>query len=67
MIQLNKVFDIYKNMDKISYAMVQNIDTTSKLKVMKPINKYDPLNNIKLPDKLMNEIDKEIIRFFTKN
>lgn len=63
---LQKVFNTYGKMDKGSYAMVMNISTVSKLKVMKPLNKFDPIRKIKLPDKLMDEIDNKIIELFTK-
>lgn len=64
--ELQTVSKTYDNMNKGSYALIQNITTISKLRIMKPINKYDPISKIKLPNKLMDEIDKEIVRLFTK-
>ena len=35
------------------------------LSIMKPINKYDYLNKLKISDKMLEKIDKEIIREYT--
>ena len=61
----DRVLNTYINMNKNSYAMVQNITTVSKLRVLKPINKYDPILNIKISNENLNRIDSKIIELFT--
>lgn len=53
----------YKNI--ISYACIKHIKTISKLIIINPINKYDYLNEIIVPDSFLNEIDKSIIKEYT--
>lgn len=59
------VLNVYNSMDKTSYAMVQNITTISKLRIRKPLNKYDPIKKLKVEDEILDKIDQEIIRYFT--
>ena len=54
-----------KNQGKNSYAMIQNIQTISKLKIMKPINQFDPIGKIYISQESMKKIDIEIIKRFT--
>lgn len=54
-----------KNQGKNSYAMIQNIQTISKLKIMKPINEFDPIGKIYISSESMKKIDIEIIKTFT--
>lgn len=49
-----------------SYAMVQNISTINKLRVLKPINKYDPILKIRVSDEIMTILDNKLIELFTK-
>lgn len=65
---MDKVFavlDKYNEKDKISYAMVRNITTISKLKILKPINKYDPIGTIRISNDSLDKIDAEIDKLFT--
>ena len=55
-----------KNEGKNSYAMIQNIQTISKLKVMKPINEFDPIGKIYISKESMKKIDIEIFKTFTE-
>ena len=63
------VAKMYQKMGVDSYAMVQNISTISKLRVLKPINKYDPILKIRVSDEIMtildNKLDKIIYVFLT--
>ena len=59
------VLNMYNAMNKTSYAMVQNITTDSKLRIKKPLNKYDPIKQIKVDNNILDMIDAEIIRYFT--
>lgn len=54
-----------KNKNRKSYACIKHIKTISKLSIMKPINKYDYLNKLKISDKMLEKIDKEIISEYT--
>ena len=58
---------IYRSKDVDSYAMVQNITTVSKLRVQKPINKFDPIQKIKVPSDVLDKIEKEMIKLFLNN
>ena len=55
------VAKMYQKMGVDSYAMVQNISTISKLRVLKPINKYDPILNIRVSDEIMTILDNKLI------
>ena len=60
------VAKIYQKMGVDSYAMVQNISTINKLRVLKPINKYDPILKIRVSDEIMTILDNKLIELFTK-
>lgn len=57
---------MYQKMGVDSYAMVQNISKISKLRVLKPINKYDPILKIRVSDEIMTILDNKLIELFTK-
>ena len=57
----------YEPMLKKSYAVVSQITTISKLKIIKPINEFDPLKKLIVKDSILNKLDEEIIRCFTQN
>lgn len=57
----------YEPMLKKSYAVVSQITTISKLKIIKPINEFDPLKKLIVKDSILNKLDEEIIRRFTQN
>ena len=50
----------------ISYANVNYITQISKKRIYPPKNIYDPISNVVLSNNALNEIDKEIIKNFTK-
>lgn len=60
-----KVLKRYKEKDKTSYAMVRNVTTISKLKILKPINKFDPIGKIYISNKSLDKIDEKIKELFT--
>lgn len=60
------VAKMYQKMGVDSYAMVQNISKISKLRVLKPINKYDPILKIRVSDEIMTILDNKLIELFTK-
>lgn len=65
---MNKLFDVlekYNEKNKESYAMVKNITTISKLKILKPINKFDPIGQIYVSNDSLNKIDQKLIENFT--
>lgn len=62
----SKLLKIYQNMNVDSYAMIQNISTVSKLRILKPINKFDPIGKIKIDNSTLDLIDLELIKLFTK-
>ena len=51
--------------NKNSYACIKHLKTISKLSICRPINKYDYINKIKLPNETLKKIDKEIINEYT--
>lgn len=64
--EFDKLLKYYKSKNVISFAMVGNISTISKKRIKKPINQFDPILKIRTPENLLDKIDKEIIRQFTK-
>ena len=60
------VAKMYQKMGVDSYAMVQNISKISKLRVLKPINKYDPILKNRVSDEIMTILDNKLIELFTK-
>lgn len=59
------IVDTYLKMNKDSFAMVGNITTISKFRVVKPMGKYDPIKKFKVDDDILNKIDDELKRLFT--
>lgn len=65
---MNKVFSVlekYNSKDKTSYAMISNITTISKLKILKPTNKFDPIGKMYISNNSLNKIDLELRKKFT--
>lgn len=65
--KLSLALNKYNEKDKVSYAMIRNISTISKLKILKPINKYDPIGTIHISNESLDKIDTEIKKIFTFN
>lgn len=64
-LKFKAVLNTYMKMNKESFALVQNITTISKLRVLKPINKYDPIKNLIVSNELLDKIDDKITELFT--
>lgn len=63
--KIYEVLDKYSEKNKTSYAMIKNISTISKLKILKPINKFDPIGKMNMSNSSLNRIDKELRKEFT--
>ena len=63
---LKKQLHIYANKGGNSFAIVQNITTISKFKIRKYSKRFDALEGVKIPDDMMNLIDKKIIELYTR-
>lgn len=59
--------DKYESMFKQSYAIVSQITTISKSKIVKPINKLDPLNELIISNTTLDKIDSELLSQFTRS
>lgn len=69
-IKLKKLYTLlsyYRSNQKNTYACCSLITTISKSRIFKPINEYDIIGKERCSDKIMDKIDKEIIKKFTKN
>lgn len=64
--EYNKLVKVYTSMNKRSYAMVQNITTISKFRVLKPMNKLDPIRTFTVGNEVLTQIDNKIKQLFTK-
>lgn len=65
---MNKVYLVlekYNTKNKTSYAMIRNITTVSKLKILKPINKFDPIGKMYISNRSLNKLDLELRKIFT--
>lgn len=54
-----------KKYNKKSFAVVDKVTTISKVKVMKPKNKYDPMGNVVVSNLVLDLIDIEMVRLYT--
>lgn len=64
--KIKKCIDYYeKRKDKTSYACIDHLKTISKLSICKYINNYDYLPNLKIDNKILKQIDDEIIKEYT--
>lgn len=62
--KFSNVLRTYEKMNKNSFALVQNITTVSKLRILKPINKFDPILNLQVSDEILNKLDQKILELF---
>lgn len=62
--EYKRVVQLYTTMNKRSYAMVQNITTISKLRILKPINRYDPIQKIKVSNETLDALDSKLIELY---
>ena len=62
-----KAFNKLKTLKYGSIAVMNQIRTVSKMRIIDPTNKYDILYNLKLSTNNLNSIDKKMIELFTKH
>lgn len=63
--QHSKVLMRYSTLKKRTYAKTHQITTISKYRIVKPVNKFDPIRRLIVPNEVMDKIDLEIIKLFT--
>ena len=64
--KINQCMKYYQNRkNKISYACVDHLKTISKLSILKPINEFDYLPNLRCSQEIMKQIDEAIINEYT--
>lgn len=63
--QMKQVLTRYQKLNEDTYAMMENITTVSKFKVLKPMNKYDPIGRIRASDTVLNIIDLFFVNQYT--
>ena len=63
---IKKIENEISKMKKGSIALVSQITTISKKRILKPINALDPIRSIKASNEIKDKIDKSIIELFTK-
>lgn len=64
--ELKELTTKYKDIQKASFANVYQITTIDKSRIISPINKFDPIQDIRVPNYVMDKIDEEIKRLFIK-
>lgn len=62
----SRMLDEINKMKTGSIAHVNQICAVSKIRIKDPKSQHDVLNGIRISDALMDEIDREIIKIFTK-
>ncbi len=65
--KLKTLIEYYEKNVKSTYACCSLISTISKNRILPPINEYDIIGKERCPDKVMDIIDEEIKKRFTKN
>lgn len=64
--KIKECLKYYSNRDNISsYAIVEHMKTISKLSIANPINEYDYINQLRISNEKLQEINNEIIKEFT--
>lgn len=63
---LSNVITRYQSLKEHTYAKPHQITTISKLRIVKPVNKLDPIRSLTVPHEVMDKIDKAILNLFTK-
>ncbi|MEG0276069.1 MAG: type II toxin-antitoxin system PemK/MazF family toxin [Coprobacillus sp.] len=62
----NQISDRYKLLKEQTYGKPHQITTISKIRIVKPINRIDPIRKLQVSNEVMNKIDESIIALFTK-
>ena len=63
--ELYDIVQIYKSKNKTTYAVMNNITTISKKRIIPYKNKRDPLYTLIVSDQIMSLIDASLIQNFT--
>lgn len=65
-LKIKKIVEYYMKVgNNFTYANIKQIRTISKLNILPVINEYDIIDKVICPKKIMNKIDKEIVRNYT--
>ena len=62
---LKRTIEKYVKYDKKTFAMISNITSVSKFKVIKPISKFDPIGKMKVSDHILDLLDEAFIKEYT--
>ena len=62
----NQIANRYKSLKEHTYGKPHQITTISKYRIIKPINKLDPIRKLVVSNEVMDRIDNTIIKLFTK-
>lgn len=62
---INNIVDKYSKFDKNTFANVENIQTISKLRILKLLNPADPIGKTVISEESLQKIEKEILKNFT--
>lgn len=65
--RLVKILEMYFPLVENSYALVTDITTVSKLKILKPVNKYDPLSSLIVSKEVMKKIYTKLQELYIKD
>lgn len=63
--ELTNLKNYYKKYNEFSYAIVSQITTISKSRIIFSKNKFDIINKVRCSDKLMNDIERELLKYIT--
>ncbi|MCM1556799.1 MAG: type II toxin-antitoxin system PemK/MazF family toxin [Anaeroplasma bactoclasticum] len=62
-----KIIEVYSSKNRLTYAMIDQIQTISKFKILKPLNEFDPISQLIVDSNTILSIEKQFIsRFFSK-
>lgn len=64
--KLNTLLSYYMSNEKNTYSCCNLLTTISKTRILKPINEFDIIGKIRCPKKVMETIDKELLKIFSK-
>lgn len=64
--EYQKIIKRYQLLKEHTYAKVHQITTISKKRILKPVNKYDPIRKLKVSNEVMDMLDNKILELFTQ-
>lgn len=62
----DKVINYYSSLNNQTFAKIHQITTISKKRILKPLNRYDPIRRINVSNQIMDIIDRKIVELFTR-